>query len=345
MAHVRATLADVASLAGVSKAAASAVLGRAGRGSIRVGPATQAAIRAAAERLGYHADHTARSLATGRTGAIGFMLSSTVSSGWANAYYASFLPGAEAACRAAGQMLCIATVPLAEAGSFIRSPAVAQRRIDGLIVAGELEPEAYASLSGFGLPFVVLSAPPDPALPVVDPLPQLTYLRHLAAAGHRRITVTRDRPRLALGPAVDAELARLAGDGLEVDWCVPPEGMHPNWEQGHGLGGWLFRRWLGQPAGRRATVIVGNAVLHEVHRELRLAGLACPRDLQLFGDNAADFANAIPRYTTVRVDTAAVGAAAVRLLGVAIAAGGMVDPAACAAVAIPVDIDLGETTA
>lgn len=341
----RATLADVAALAGVSKAAASAVLGRRATSSIRVGGPTAAAIRDAAQRLGYHPDHTARSLATGRTGAIGFLLSSSVGRGWANAYYASFLPGAEEACRASGYSLCIATAQLAEAETFIRSPILAQRRIDALIVAGELEPATYASLAHHRLPFVVVSAPPAAGLPVIDPLPQIAFLRHLAGLGHRRITVTRDRPLLALGARVDQELDRLRTAGVAVDWCAPADDQHPNWECGHGLGAWLFARWRAQPAGQRASVIVGNAVLHELHRELRQAGLECPRDLQLCGDNAADFAHAYPRFTTVRTDTAGTAAAAVRLLADAITTGTMVDPAACAAAQVAVDIIPGETTA
>lgn len=341
----RSTLADVAASAGVSKAAASVVLGRARPGSIRVGAATRAAISAAALRLGYQSDHTARSLAIGRTGAIGFLLSSSVSQGWANPYFAGFLPGAEAACRATGHSLCIATAQLADAGSFIRSPLLAQRRIDGLIVAGELEPQAYASLESNQLPFVVLNAPPDLPLPVIDPLPQLTYLRHLAAAGHRRITITRDRPRLALGRRVDAEVDRLREAGVTIDWCVPPPDLHPNWEPGFGLGRWLFQRWQSQCASQRSTVIVSNAVLYELHRELRLAGLDCPRDLQLLGDGEHGFVDASPRFTTVRVDIHAIATAAVRLLITAIEAGTMVDPATCAAVRIAVDINQRETTA
>lgn len=340
----RATLADVAAQARVSKAAASAVLGRGGRSSIRVGSGTRTAIRAAAMRLGYHPDHSARSLATGRTGTLGFLLASSVSRGWANPYFASYLPGVEAACRANDLSLCIATAQLAEAGGFINSPVLAQRRIDGLIVAGELEPAAYAILKSYRLPFVVLNAPPDEQLPILDPLPQLTYLRHFAATGHRRITVTRDRPQQALGRRVEAELGRLRASGVEVDWCVPPADQHPNWEQGFGLGSWLFARWLAQPASARATVIVSNAVLHELHRELRLAGLDCPRDLQLCGDHPANFLGALPRFTTVRSDITAVAATAVRLLVTAIDAGTQVDAAACAAVDIAVELDLGETT-
>lgn len=80
------TIVDVAEAAGVSKTTASDAL----RGHGRVSEATRDAVRAAAERLGYTLNRSARSLRTATTGAIGLYLPQVLVR---SEYYLSFLHG------------------------------------------------------------------------------------------------------------------------------------------------------------------------------------------------------------------------------------------------------------
>lgn len=80
------TIIDVAAAAGVSKTTASDAL----RGYGRVSEATREAVLAAAERLGYTLNRSARSLRTSTTGAIGLYLPQVLVR---SEYYLSFLQG------------------------------------------------------------------------------------------------------------------------------------------------------------------------------------------------------------------------------------------------------------
>jgi DNA-binding LacI/PurR family transcriptional regulator len=338
------TLADVAKLAGTSKTAVSSVLNN-GRGkTTRVGEETALLIRDAAKRLGYRANLTAQSLATGRTGFIGFMLSSTVSRGFLNAYFAGYLEGVEAECRRQGYGLAVACAPISEAGSFIRSDILSQRRIDALIVAGELDTGVYAELKSSKLPFLVLNAMRCEGMPVIDTMAIGHAISYAVGRGFRRMAVTRDAISCDQRyPLLEAALAKARQAGVEVEFVAPSAGEHPNWEPGFGLGRHLFERWQAKPSFKRADLLVSNGVLVEFYAELAKAGLKCPQDVSLLGDNDYNFFNSHPVFSRLRIDHAEAGSDAVKLLLEAIAAGGPVSCERCAALKYEPRIVEGET--
>ncbi len=337
------TLADVAALAGVSKAAVSTVLHNGKGKTIRIGEETAAVIRAATLKLGYQANLTARSLATGKTGFIGFMLSSTVSHGWMNPYFASFLQGAETECRRLGYGLAVTCAPITEAGKFIHSDILSQRRIDALIVAGEIDTEIYAALRSSGIPFVVLNAMHTKGLPVIEPKGIDRIIDYAISKGHRRIGITRDRRTIPEPPQFEKMLSHAREAGAEVDIIIPEEERHPNWEPGFGLGRYLFERWQSTPAAVRSTLLVSNGVLVEFHAEFVKAGFKCPDDLSLLGDNDYNFFNSSPTFTRLRIDHVQIGSDAVRLLGKAMKSGEQLSPQECAALKYELNIIEGET--
>lgn len=71
-----ATLADVASLAGVSASVAGVVVNGAGKGNSRVGEAARQRVVAAAQKLGYKPLQAARQLRGGRSGTFGILVAS-----------------------------------------------------------------------------------------------------------------------------------------------------------------------------------------------------------------------------------------------------------------------------
>lgn len=182
-----ATLADVGREAGVSAMAASAVLNGA-RTSSRIAEDTRSRILAAAERLRYRANATARGLAERRMNTIG--LATPLSGNELNQYFLEVFNGViEAAARAGQNTTVFALASWDEAAQ--RIPAWCDGRIDGLILlAPLLGPDAAGWLPEH-TPFVTIHA--NHALPGVAQVESdeeagaFAMVAHLLALGHRRI--------------------------------------------------------------------------------------------------------------------------------------------------------------
>ncbi|MFG6486231.1 LacI family DNA-binding transcriptional regulator [Roseateles sp. BYS78W] len=136
-----ATLADVAREAGVSVMAASVVLNGA-KSATRTSAETRARVIAAAERLHYRANATARALANGRANAIG-----VVASHWkedANLYFMEILGGVIEMATPSRQTVAVFMLQGWEEAQR-RLPEICDGRIDGLVlVAPRLGMDASA---------------------------------------------------------------------------------------------------------------------------------------------------------------------------------------------------------
>jgi LacI family transcriptional regulator len=119
-----ATLADVATLAGVSKATASRVLSR----PELVSPDTAGRVLAAAAKLGFVPNRAARQLARGRTGVVALVVPTLD-----NAFFTPIIAGAQTAAGEADLQLTVAVHPLAEAGELAAFERLSHQ-VDGFIV-------------------------------------------------------------------------------------------------------------------------------------------------------------------------------------------------------------------
>ncbi|MBA8813245.1 LacI family DNA-binding transcriptional regulator [Frigoribacterium faeni] len=119
-----ATLADVAILAGVSKATASRVLSR----PELVSPDTAARVLAAARKLGFVPNRAARQLARGRSGVVAVVVPTLD-----NAFFTPIIAGAQAAAGRADLQLTVAVHPLAEVGELVAFERLSHQ-VDGFIV-------------------------------------------------------------------------------------------------------------------------------------------------------------------------------------------------------------------
>jgi LacI family transcriptional regulator/LacI family repressor for deo operon, udp, cdd, tsx, nupC, and nupG len=119
-----ATLADVATLAGVSKATASRVLSR----PELVSPDTAGRVLAAAAKLGFVPNRAARQLARGRTGVVALVVPTLD-----NAFFTPIIAGAQAAAGEADLQLTVAVHPLAGADELTAFERLAHQ-VDGFVV-------------------------------------------------------------------------------------------------------------------------------------------------------------------------------------------------------------------
>ncbi|GAA2313733.1 LacI family DNA-binding transcriptional regulator [Actinomadura luteofluorescens] len=187
MAHP--TLEDVAARAGVSRALVSLVM----RGSPKVGPERREAVLRAARDLGYRPNMMARSLAAGRTGMIGVLLSD-LHDPWSSAVHDGLAD--EAARR--GVRLLLATGRGGPARERAALDDLLDLRPDGVVLAGPRLPAADIERAAAGCAVTVVGrsvrsdrvdcVTGDGAAAVAR------ALGHLADLGHHRVAC------LDLGP-------------------------------------------------------------------------------------------------------------------------------------------------
>jgi LacI family transcriptional regulator len=295
------TLRDVAAKAGVSKAAASAVLAGRGR-EARIGEATAERVRAAAAELGWRPNATARTLARGRTDLIGIAADVPLS----HRSLAAMLAGMEQAARRHGQHLHLLSDP--DQATQRGFDALAERRIDALVLVN-LDGEAPD-----GAAVVHAGAQPHPRLPSahLDPAPGLAEaVRHLAGLGHRRIRWFGPQETWAASAAA-VRLDALRVQALPVDAVTVPVGGHSQADLAADLDA-MTAAVAPHLADATACVCYNDLLALAVLRALRAAGRQVPRDASVVGfdDLFAVFGD--PPLATVSHCLAELGAAAIEL--------------------------------
>jgi LacI family transcriptional regulator len=188
----RPTMRDVAVTAGVSVKTVSRVV----NGEAGVRSATAARVDAAIQRLGFARNDIARSLRSGRAGAIGLVIEDV-----ANPFYSAIARTVEDAARARGHLLITGSCeedPKLERQLALR---LLRRLVDALLIvpAGAdhryLAPELAA-----GVPIVFLDRPPGGVEADTVLLDNVGGARlgveHLVRQGHQRIAFVGDSPEL-----------------------------------------------------------------------------------------------------------------------------------------------------
>lgn len=307
----RVTMADVARVAGVSKATVSLVLSNA---ETRLAEDTRRRVRSVAKQLGYRRDLVASSLRTSQTRTIALLSDrlATTSVGWA------LVAGAQSAARERGYMLLVANTEGDPEREVEAVEALRDRRVDGLVF-GALFHRALTipDLTG-DLPVVLLDAyDPHERLPAVVPDDEAgghdaTAL--LTAAGHRRIGFVND------AHDVPAHTLRLAGyqraldeAGLAFDPDLVVETDDPITPVG---GRTVVGALLDLPAPPTAVFCFNDRMASGVYQALRARGLVVPDDVSVVGfDDQEALAEGLdPPLTTMVLPHEAMGRWAVHRL-------------------------------
>jgi DNA-binding LacI/PurR family transcriptional regulator len=315
-ARERATIADVAREAGVSKTTVSIVLnGLAANGRVRA--ETRTRIQTAAEQLGYTPSHAAQVLRSRRTMVLALLVQSL-----ANPLLVDLAVAARAAAERRGYEVDVvdARTEEAEVAALRKLHA---GRADGVIVAtgrhfarGAAVRELRALVER-GLPAVVLiDRSPDPAVPAIRAdIDGGSYaaVRHLLDLGHRRIAL------LVLGAPghgassadLEAEPSSLADRFRAYRRALSEGGVtyDPRW---------LIRGPFGLVGGREmvapllavdprptAAFVYSDPAAIGVIRGLDEAGLRVPEDIAVVGFGGTEVAAFTrPSLTTVAVPAA-----------------------------------------
>ncbi len=325
---MRATIRDVAQVAGVSVATVSRAL----NGADNVLPGTRQRILEAARALRFTPSVAARSLITRRTDTIGALLPDLHGE-----YFSELIRGIDQAARARGLHLLVSSSH-GDAGEAAAALRAMHGRVDGLLL---MSPHADADFLHDNLPAALpavllntaASAGPGHARFGVDNLGGAQAMtRHLAAGGRRRVAFIG-------GPAGNEEARqRLAGYRAALR-----AGQRELLFDGD------FSEDAGREAGRRiaalrqrprAVFAANDMMAIGCIAALQEAGLSVPDDVAVGGFDDIPIARHLtPKLSTIRVPIAALGSAALEALAQAVegpAPSPHVAAAAAPAVVMPV---------
>jgi DNA-binding LacI/PurR family transcriptional regulator len=293
----RATSIDVARRCGVSQSTVSLVLS--GKGAGRVSAATAAAVRAAADELGYRPNAAARALKTGASHTLGLVVPDVT-----NAFFGRMLRGAQRAARGAGYAVALVDTGNDHGWGDDAADLLRAGGADGMLLFGR--PPAAGSAPAGGAPLVLIEAEAaaHPSVRLDVEAGVEAAARHLLGLGHERIAhVASEKDEATFG----LRAARL--DALL--------GAHPRAFAPHDAVG-AARAVAALLAGERgvtALICDDDNIAAGAYLAARAAGRAIPATLSVVGFDDLDVALVLdPPLTTVAADAEALGRAAVELL-------------------------------
>ena len=334
----RATLADVARLAGVSLGSASRAL------SVpqEVKPATLESVQKAVGQLGYVRNGAAQALASRRTRTIAAVYPTLD-----NPIFSAAIQSLQMTLWASGYQLLVSSHEYRPSHEADMLRAIVERGVDGLVLVGtDHSDDVFALLRQYGLPYVLSWSVDDmPARQCVgfsyyDAAYRMADL--VIAHGHTRIALC---PGLAEGnERVRARIAAtreaLGSHGLVLrdDWIV----QQPfTFDGGRQAVASLF-----DAAGERPTALICGTDIQAVGAigACRARGLRVPDDLSITGSDDIQLAGLVePPLTTVHVPTVEIGRRSALLI-VALVEGRTPEPQTPLEVTLVVRDSLGRTT-
>ncbi len=307
----RRTIKDVAAEAEVSISTASLALNDKGY----VSPDTRARVLAAAKRLGYVARPAARQLAQQKTGNIGFVLRADHFAR-SEPFYTHVFLGTEFEADRKDLYVLLATVPQEYTPGEHTPRFLRQRNVDGVLVAGKVDPAFLKEVEAAGLPLVLIDFEMNgqPAVVVDNQAGARSAVEHLLELRHQRIAfLGADMEHPGLQSRLDGYRLALNGAGIAVDpsLVLTQEYGNPDGEAGKVLG----ERLIAMDPRPTAVFCVNDALALGLLDTALNNGLDVPGDLSIVGfDDVAGARIATPSLTTVRVYKEQLGELAMRYL-------------------------------
>ena len=305
------TIYDVAERAGVGIATVSRVLNT----SPRVREATRQRVLAAIEELNYYPGAAARTLLSGRTRTIGFILCQSPNRIFADAFLPEVLRGVGDAVQENGFRVLVHSVEDVSAPqAYIR--LVREKHTDGIILSGpRSDDQQLPRLKAEGFPVVLLGQLPGSDIPFVD-VDNVGAARqavnHLLGLGHRRVGMITNAP-LAYTAARD----RLAGyrQALEEARISFDEELVRYGDFREESGRAAMNQLLDLAAPPTAVFVASDLVAFGGLVAIKQRGLTIPDDVALVGFDDVQLAHYVdPPLTTVQLPAYDLGYWAATLL-------------------------------
>lgn len=307
--RARATIRDIASLAGVSIATVSRVL----NDRPDVAPGTREAVLEVVRKHSFATNRSARALSGGRTGLVG-MTTPMVQ----GAYFALVLSGASEALYEQDMRVIVCPTLHQHEREVTLLDRLVHGTTDGAIIQlPEESSDELKALLDQGYPVVVV----DPRLPLDEDIPCVSAAhsagaraatKHLLGLGHRRIAaITGPKGWVATEDRRNGYHAALAAAGVLPEAELEVEGAH--WQIPHGFA--AASELLDLDPLPTAIFAFNDNMAIGAMQAARARGLRVPEDLSIVGfDDLEEAALVTPALTTVRQPLAEMGRMAVSLL-------------------------------
>lgn len=313
MAGKRATQADVARLAGVSRAAVSLVLNAASSSRVPISPETKQRVLRAAREIGYTTNSVARMLARGENLLIGVFVYLREFPIEREDFVYNYLLGIERAAQAANRNLVLFTGSTKNGNRHIYGDGqnCLSLAAGAVLLGGEPDRAELCRLTQEGYPFVYVGRREVAGCQidwVTNDYKAGCYdaTRHVLGLGHRRIGI------IGLSLHLESHVDRLAGcrqAAAEVSGCE----LLMLDETQELCDGRLVQTLRSQNI--TALLCHDAGTVEAVTPVLAEAGVRVPQDLSLVWLTAADHTRSVMQNPTrVHFDRAAVGEAAVHML-------------------------------
>ena len=272
---------------------------------ISVRPETRQAILDEATRLNYRPHALARNLRTRRTGALGILLPDLT-----NPVYATTIRGAVRRAETLGYVMLVAEVPDDAASASVYSKLVAERRIDGFIIAVAAQQDLIAAIDTHPVPHVFVNrrASIGRSVTVDDEAAAQLAARTLIEAGHTRLGF--------IGDSDDMDTARRRRAGFFAaakEAGLPPvvDAVGPYSRSG-GYDACLKLSQGAAPADR--ILRVEPACRDRALAAARKSGFRVPEDLSIVTLDAEDANYTAPPLTAIAMPLDEMGTLAVEEL-------------------------------
>ena len=307
----RSTITDVAAEAGVSISTVSLVMN--GKGP--VADKTRARVEATAARLGYTPSRSARSLGVRRTGNIGFVLKEEHFLR-SEPFYTRVFLGAEFEARRRSLYVLLATIPeqydpTTDAPRFFK-----EHSVDGVLVAGGVDPAFLDALSTRRIPFVLADYrwKDAPNVAIDNESGAQAVAQHFVERGHTSVAF--------LGAGLEHPSPRARRDAfclamMTAGYPIADRHLITSDAPSDRASGYHLAEQLVALSGDRPTAVfcANDALALGVLDRARETGLQIPDDLAVAGfDDVEGAAIARPALTTVRVYKEQLGEVALRAL-------------------------------
>ena len=291
----RATLKDVAHLAGVDKSTVSRLLR--GVSQLTVREETRTRVLQAAETLRYRPNHIAQGLRSSRSRSLSVVVPQVI-----NPVYAQIVVGASETARNLGYMLLISqTGDTIDDGFY--DQLVNQNRVDGLLVAtlGD-EAAQLAVLTDLGVPFVLINRQGGQEVNYVmcdEVEGAYRATRYLIERGHRRIAhLAGEQSRFNAKMRLDGYRRALQESGISFDPALVAISGYDQRGGEHAMQQILAQCHPRPTAVFVVTLVAAAGAMATVHK----AGLAIPDEVSFLSFHNGPMADMLyPPLTTLDV--------------------------------------------
>ena len=308
------TIKDVSKKCGVSPSTVSKVL----NGYSEIGEETAALVRAAAEELGYHPNAAARSLKTNRSGTIGVLLVDNECTGLTHSYFASVLEGFKVEVEKAGfDITFISENISAQSMTFLEH--CHYRNCDGVMVAFvDYNLPAVRELVMSSMPLVTIDHTFDNRAAVISDNIQgvRDLVNYIYSQGHRKIAfIYGDKD----SSTTKRRVASFNRTCAELGIPQPPEYLRPAIYHDASRSAMETAELLSLTDPPTCIMYPDDLAYIGGMNMIEDMGLSIPEDVSAAGYDGTLLSQVLrPRMTTVRQDTARIGAEAAKTLITAI---------------------------